>query len=187
MANFKIVLADPKTRLTYQKEVEQKASGLIGKKLGDVVDGGSLGLGGYKLELTGGSDKDGFPMRKDVDGAAKKHLLLSAGPGFRSDHPGLRKRKSIRGNTISDAIIQVNTKVLQTGTKTIAESWNVAVKAPKKAEKTAEEKPAEKETAPAAEEKPAETVSGEKEAPAGKKEAAEAQEHKKEGAPAEKK
>ena len=48
-------------------------SQLLGKKIGDVVDGifvgsGESTLSGYKLEITGGSDKTGTPMRRDLEG-----------------------------------------------------------------------------------------------------------------------
>ena len=84
MANFKIVISDPKTRKAYQKEVDETHSGLAGKKLGDMVSGSSLGLVGYELEITGGSDKQGFPMRRDVEGTVRKKILIALPPGF---HP----------------------------------------------------------------------------------------------------
>ena len=48
-------------------------SQFLGKKIGDVVDGifvgeGEQTLAGYKLEITGGSDKTGTPMRSDLSG-----------------------------------------------------------------------------------------------------------------------
>jgi small subunit ribosomal protein S6e len=72
--------------------------------------------------VTGGSDKDGFPMRPDLDGSARKKALLTKGIGFRSRKKikkkvfkvkGMRKRKFIRGNTVSDEIMQVNCKVVE--------------------------------------------------------------------------
>ncbi|MBL7169441.1 MAG: 30S ribosomal protein S6e [Candidatus Aenigmarchaeota archaeon] len=121
MANFKIVISDPKEKKAYQKEVDQNASGLIGKKIGEQVDGGLLGLSGYKLEVTGGSDKQGFPMRKDVDGAARKKIILTLPPGFHPSRKGQRKRKSIRGNTISAEASQINTKIVEYGQKPISQ------------------------------------------------------------------
>ncbi len=177
MANFKIVLSDPKSRKAYQKEVEQKAAGLLGKKIGETIDGGALGLAGYKIELTGGSDKDGFPMRRDVDGAAKKKILLSSGPGFHPDWPGKRKRKSIRGNMVSEAITQVNAKVVQAGGKTIEDCWNIKAKEPVKKEATvapaetraAETKPTEKAAPAEKTETPADEKDVKKEAAAEEK------------------
>lgn len=119
MANFKIVVSDPKSRKAFQKEIDQKASGFMGKKIGDKVQGDAMGLSGYGFQITGGSDAQGFPMRKDVDGIARKRLLLSMGPGFHPESSGQRKRKSVRGNTISSAVSQINVKVATYGSKSL--------------------------------------------------------------------
>lgn len=161
MANFKIVISDPKAKKAYQKELDQGASGLMGKKIGDKFSGNHLGLSGYELEVTGGSDKEGFPMRRDVEGPGRKKILLSHGPGFHPKSKGRRKRKSIRGNTISPQVSQINLKVVTYGAKSIEESLGV-----KKEHK--EDKPAaEKEHKPK-EEKPKEEKAHEK--PAAEKE-----------------
>lgn len=143
MANFKIVISDPKARKAYQKEIDQGASGLVGKKIGDRFSGNHLGLAGYELEVTGGSDKEGFPMRRDVEGPGRKKILLSHGPGFHPKSKGRRKRKSIRGNTISPQISQINAKVATYGTKSIDEL--LGVKKEHKEEAKGEQKPAKPE------------------------------------------
>jgi small subunit ribosomal protein S6e len=149
MANFKVVISDPKARKAYQKEIEQAQSGLMGKKLGDKVSGNHLGLSGYELELTGGSDKEGFPMRRDFEGLARKRLLLSHGPGFHPKSKGVRKRKSVRGNTISPSISQINLKIVTHGTKSVEELLGVKKEAseekstPKEEKKEHAEKPKE--------------------------------------------
>jgi small subunit ribosomal protein S6e len=160
MPNFKIVASDPKTKKAYQKEIEQANSGLIGKKIGEQVDGGMLGMAGYKLEITGGSDKDGFPMRKDVDGIGRKRIILASGPGFHPGRKGERKRKSIRGNTISADTAQVNTKIISYGQKSLDEIFGVKEK---KKEET------KKEEAKPAEAKKAESVKEETKQPAADK------------------
>ena len=110
---MKIIIADPKTGKTYQKEIaKEMENNVVGKKIGDQVDGNLLGLAGYTLELTGGSDKSGFPMREDVKGQRKSHSLLSDGPGFNPTRKGERRRKLIRGNTYSIDIMQVNMKII---------------------------------------------------------------------------
>lgn len=119
MSNFKLVISDPKTRKAYQKEIDQGASGLGQKRIGDKVKGDSFGLVGYELQVTGGSDKQGFPMRKDIEGMARKKVLLSVGTGFRTKIRGKRKRKSIRGNTVSSNISQVNLKITGYGSKPV--------------------------------------------------------------------
>lgn len=122
MATFKIVVSEPDTRKSYQLEVDQsKAIGLIGKKIGEEFSGDLIGLPGYSLKITGGSDKDGFPMRSDIQGTVKKKALLSTPPGFHPRIKGERRRKTVRGNTISEEIIQINAIVTKKGEKTLEE------------------------------------------------------------------
>ena len=83
------------------------ANPLLGLQVGSDVDASIVGLSG-KMRITGGSDKSGVPMRSDVHGMARKYVLLSKGVGFQENEKGLRKRKLIRGNTISDEIFQIN-------------------------------------------------------------------------------
>lgn len=115
----KFVVSDPKTRKAWQ--IERTAEFLYGKKIGDKFDGSLIGLPGYVLEITGGTDKDGFPMRPDLDGTARKRLLLSSGPGYRAKRKGVRKRKMVRGNTIAEDIAQINCKVIAYGDKPLEE------------------------------------------------------------------
>jgi len=122
MATFKVVISDPKTGKAKQIEVSgDKANAFIGKKIGDIIEGSVIGLSGYKLKITGGTDKDGFPMRPDIHGAVRKRVLLSAGPGFKPRKPGERRRKTVRGNAISEDIVQINTVVVEYGEKPLEE------------------------------------------------------------------
>ena len=85
---------------------------LIGLKIGDTFNGELVGLAGKKLKITGGSDKDGFPMVDYLEGTRRYKLLLSEGPGFKPKRNGERRRKSVRGNTIDEDIAQLNVMVL---------------------------------------------------------------------------
>jgi small subunit ribosomal protein S6e len=154
--SFKIVVSDPKTRKSYQKEVS--GEGLSGKSIGEKVSGNVAGLDGYELEITGGSDKDGFPMRKDVDGTARKKILISGPPGFHPGAKGQRRRKSVRGNTVSGDIVQINTKVVKHGSKPIEQVFKKEEKPRGKEgeEKKEEAKAEKKEEGAKPEEKPAE-------------------------------
>ena len=110
---MQLVVSDPKTGKSYQRELaKEMENNLTGKRVGEQIDGNLIGLAGYMVELTGGSDKSGFPMRKDVTGQRKAHLLLSGGTGFKPRNSGERKRKLIRGNTYSSELMQVNAKVI---------------------------------------------------------------------------
>lgn len=144
MTSFKIVVSEPETRKSYQLEVDQsKAIGLIGKKIGDEFNGDLVGLNGYSLKITGGTDRDGFPMLPSLKGPGRKRVLLSSVPGFHPKIKGERKRKTVRGNTISDAIAQINVKVAKKGEKPLDQILPTKAKE-KKEEKKPEEKKEEK-------------------------------------------
>jgi small subunit ribosomal protein S6e len=114
MAKFKIIVSDPENGKSQSVEVEEtQAVPLIGRKLGEVIDGAAVKLSGYKLKITGGSDKDGFPMRPNIHGGVRVGAILSEGVGFHASRKGDRKRKTVRGNVITDSIVQVNMKVVE--------------------------------------------------------------------------
>ena len=122
MAVFKFVLADPKTRKSYKLELDQdKAAGLVGKKIGDKFNGDLISLSGYEIVITGGTDKDGFPMHHQVHGMVRKKIVLSDPPCFHPKTNGMRKRKMVAGNTISKNITQVNCKIIKEGSKKLEE------------------------------------------------------------------
>lgn len=127
MADFKVVVNDVKTGKSYNIPVTgHHANSLIGVSIGEVVDGVFLGLPEYKLKVTGGSDSNGTPMRGDLPGNKRVKLLLSDSLGFHERYQGERRRVAIRGSAISDAIVQINMKVVEYGPKTIDEILNPA-------------------------------------------------------------
>jgi len=121
MATFQVVVADPESGRTYQREVDgQDANRFLGLDIGDEVDGEAVGLDGYTVEITGGSDAAGRPMRPDLDGAGLQDVLLSGGPGFKPTTDGERKRVSVRGKEVSDATVQLNVAVAERGDESVA-------------------------------------------------------------------
>ena len=130
---FKFVISDGKQ--SYQVEKDEKDAPVLSKKIGDIINGDFLGLAGYELQITGGSDKDGFPMRADIEGIVRKQFLISKGIGFSGIKrrpgkksgkkksyikvEGLRKKKMLRGNTIGTDIAQINCKVTKKGPQSI--------------------------------------------------------------------
>lgn len=136
MVEFKVIIGDPKTGKSYQKAVNDDL--LIGRTIGEKINGELVGLKGYELQITGGSDNAGFPMRPDIVTSGRKKALLGSGPGFKvkkkakshsQQHYHLKKRKTVRGNTISDQTAQVNLKVVKYGKEALENLF------PKKEEK----------------------------------------------------
>jgi small subunit ribosomal protein S6e len=150
MVDFKLTIANPKTGKCVQKELKDPNSGnLIGKKIGEKIDGKTVGLEGYEFELTGGSDFCGFPMRKDVANVIRKRILAVEGVGIKKKAKGIKQRKTVCGNAIHEKIVQVNLKILKEGTEKLfeekaKESKDKAKTEEKKADKPKEEaKPVE--------------------------------------------
>lgn len=147
----RIVVSDQEEGEAYQIEPkESQFRNLIGLEIGDQFEGEEIGLQGYKLKITGGSDEEGFPMRTDVRGEGRTRALFKGGTGYNPTNDGLRKRKTVRGNKVSRNIIQLNTVIEEKGEKPINEILGFeSVEEP-------EEKPEEPEEAP--EEKPEEAT-----------------------------
>ena len=122
MAEFTVAVSDPESGATHQIDVaDQDANRFIGKDLGEEVDGGAVGLPGYTLELTGGSDNAGRPMREDVRGSALKELLLEGGTGYNPERDAERKRVTVRGREVSDDTRQINARIVGRGGDSVEE------------------------------------------------------------------
>ncbi len=122
MPEFQLVLSDPRTGKAVKLDLKDpQSSVLLGLKIGDVVDGSAIGIKG-KFRITGGSDRSGTPMRPDVHGGVKKYVLLSGPPGFRPRREGERRRKLVRGDTITPDIYQVNAVLVEGELPTPAET-----------------------------------------------------------------
>jgi small subunit ribosomal protein S6e len=113
MAKFKVIVSEPEGKSKVVELEGARAVPLIGKKLGETIDSSVVGMAGKQLLITGGSDKDGFPMRRDVHGGVRVHVVVSKGVGFSPKREGERQRKTLRGNVITEEIVQVNMKALE--------------------------------------------------------------------------
>ena len=118
-------------------------SQFLGKKIGDIVDGifvgdGEQTLAGYKVEISGGSDKTGTPMRSDLSGGNRQSILVTESTGFKGHSlvhktkggekkrfrykpDGMRKRRNFRGNTVTQDTRQINLKVIEAANKSLAD------------------------------------------------------------------
>jgi small subunit ribosomal protein S6e len=114
MAKFKVIVSDPQAGTSKVVELEEaRASPFIGRKLGETLDGTVVDLPAHKVQLMGGSDKDGVPMRSNVHGGIRRAVVLSGGTGFKPNKKGERRRKTVRGDVITDEIVQINMKIVE--------------------------------------------------------------------------
>jgi len=133
---FKINIAS-KDGKTYKMELESES--FDGMKLHDKLQGNEVlpDLSGYEFEITGASDKAGFPLVESVEGIGLSSQLLSYEKGMkkRPKHEGkrtrsknkpkgLRLRKTVRGNTLSSNVTQINLKILKEGSKKLEEVFS---------------------------------------------------------------
>jgi len=104
---------------TFKVETDNEA--LIRMKIGDKLEGDLISpeLNGYSLEITGTSDIAGFPgFKGNVGSQLRRVLLVKGDKGMRTTRPGgLRLKKSVRGEEISDKTVQINTIVVKEGSK----------------------------------------------------------------------
>ena len=114
MAKFKVIVSDPQSGTSKVVELEEaRAAPFIGRRLGETLDGSAVDLPAHTVQILGGSDKDGVPMRGDVHGGVRRRVVLSGGAGFSPKNSGERKRKTVRGNVITDEIVQINMKIVE--------------------------------------------------------------------------
>ncbi|KAI9760739.1 MAG: hypothetical protein M4579_001477 [Chaenotheca gracillima] len=81
-------------------EDDRKLRVFMDRRMGQEVPGDSVGdeFKGYVFRITGGNDKQGFPMKQGVMHPTRVRLLLGAGHScYRPRRTGERKRKSVRG------------------------------------------------------------------------------------------
>lgn len=123
MATFSVVLGDPDSGQAYQLEAEgQDANRFMGKSIGDGVDGGALGLDGYTLEITGGSDETGRPLHEGIAGSKLTEVMMhETATGYRQRRDGERRRITVRGREIADDVSQINVTVAAAGDAPIAD------------------------------------------------------------------
>ena len=150
MAEFKLNIGDSKTGKTVKKVVSgEQADVFLKKKIGDKVKGDPAGFAGYEFLITGGSDYCGFPMRKDVEGSARKKILIVSGTGIRKNRKGRRTRRTVAGNTIYSRTAQINLNIANKGKEDLfaekKQEKKEAAKEEKKAEDSKEKKQEPKE------------------------------------------
>jgi small subunit ribosomal protein S6e len=123
MPTFQVVVGDPDSGDSYTFDVEDQAGNrFVGRELGEEVDGTAVGLDGYSLRLTGGSDTAGRPMREDVAGPNLTEVMLAGrSTGYHPERDGERRRVTVRGREVTDEIVQINATISGRGEQSVDE------------------------------------------------------------------
>ncbi len=138
---FKLTINDVKAKKSYKKEIESDI--FLNKKIGEKVSGDEFGFKGYEFTITGGSDKQGFPMRADIPGIGRKKPLVVSGVGVKNKVKGMQQRRTMHGNIIDELVSQINLKVEKYGKETLPKLLGLEKEPEKAGEATAEEAPVE--------------------------------------------
>jgi small subunit ribosomal protein S6e len=94
------------------------------------VPGDSLGdeFKGYVFKITGGNDKQGFPMKQGVLVPGRVRLLLSKGHScYRPRRTGERKRKSVRGCIVGSDLSALSLVIVKQGEADIPGLTDVSI------------------------------------------------------------
>ncbi|KAJ3104611.1 40S ribosomal protein S6 [Phlyctochytrium bullatum] len=101
---------EKRLRIFYEKRMAQEVKA---DALGDEFKG-------YVLKITGGNDKQGFPMKQGVLRPGRARLLLSKGHScYRPRRTGERKRKTVRGCIVASDISALSLVVVKQGEQDI--------------------------------------------------------------------
>merc|ERR1711929_25237 len=87
-------------------------------RMGQEAEADTLGdeFKGYVLRITGGNDKQGFPMKQGILTNGRVRLLLKKGTTcYRPRRHGERKRKSVRGCIVDGNLAVLNLAIVKKG------------------------------------------------------------------------
>jgi len=99
-------------------EDDRKLRVFMEKRMGNEVPADSLGdeWKGYIVRITGGNDKQGFPMKQGVMLPTRVKLLLADGHScYRPRRTGERKRKSVRGCIVGQDLSVLALSIVKQG------------------------------------------------------------------------
>lgn len=111
------------TQKLIEIEDDRKLRVFMEKRMGQEVPGDSVGdeFKGYVFKITGGNDKQGFPMKQGVMHPTRVRLLLSEGHScYRPRRTGERKRKSVRGCIVGMDLAVLSLVIVKQGESDIA-------------------------------------------------------------------
>ncbi|OMJ21470.1 40S ribosomal protein S6-B [Smittium culicis] len=103
---------------TIEIDNEQNVRVLMDKRISAEVPGDSIGdeFKGYVFRITGGNDKQGFPMKQGVLVPGRVRLLLGKGHScYRPRRSGERRRKSVRGCITGNDLAVISLAIVKQG------------------------------------------------------------------------
>jgi len=117
---MKLCFANPATgqQKTIEIDDERKTRIFYEKRMAQEVPADALGdeFKGYVLRITGGNDKQGFPLKQGVLVPHRVKLLLAKGHScYRPRRTGERKRKSVRGCIVGPDVRALHLVVVKQG------------------------------------------------------------------------
>jgi len=101
---------------------EKKLRSIYDKRMSQEVNGEDLGeqFKGYIFKITGGNDKQGFPMKQGILSNTRVKVLMGKGATcYRPRRTGERKRKSVRGCVVGSDIAVVHLVTVKKGDEEI--------------------------------------------------------------------
>ncbi|EIM89283.1 40S ribosomal protein S6 [Stereum hirsutum FP-91666 SS1] len=121
---MKLNIANPATgqQKTLEVDDEKRYRIFFDHKISQEVPADSIGdeWAGYILRITGGNDKQGFPMKQGVLVPYRVRLLLSDGHScYRARKDGERRRKSVRGCIVASDIAVLSLVLVKQGEQEI--------------------------------------------------------------------
>jgi len=122
---MKLNIANPATGAQKLVDIddEKRYRVFYDKKIAQEVPGDSIGdeWKGYIFRITGGNDKQGFPMKQGVLLPYRVKLLLADGHScYRPRRTGERKRKSVRGCIVGPDIAVLSLVIVKQGDDDVA-------------------------------------------------------------------
>jgi small subunit ribosomal protein S6e len=117
---MKLNIANPSTGCQKLIDVddEKKLRVFYDKRMSQEVEGDSLGdeFKGYVFKISGGNDKEGFPMKQGILLNHRVRLLLREGTScYRAGKDGERKRKSVRGCIVGPDLSVLDLVIVKKG------------------------------------------------------------------------